>query len=362
MDLTVFCDHIYEAAIVPELWPSVLQRFSEATGSIGAGVALSRGADFHWTASPSIADFSTEYFRSGWAQRDVRLARAMERQLRGFVADHDLLTPEERDADPTYAYLKDHGYGPAAVMVAPIPNGDRVVVAVNRLLAEGAFEAPVLEGLNCIAADLARAGLVSARLGLEKARAAAETMRAIGLPAAVLSGSHRLLLANDLFHQLVPSLMQDRAERLAISDPAADVLLARALAESSFRRGCAAQLQSLPIAAGPGRPAMVLHVVPIRRSAHDIFFAGEVILVVTAVDRSVRPQTSLLQGLFDLTPTEARIAKAIACGRQISSIAHDHGVSSETVRSQLKSVFAKTGTSRQADLVRLLLGASLSGF
>jgi DNA-binding CsgD family transcriptional regulator len=59
--------------------------------------------------------------------------------------------------------------------------------------------------------------------------------------------------------------------------------------------------------------------------------------------------------MFDLTPAEARITIALLEGGNLRSIARAQRVSVETIRSQLKSVFRKTNTSRQADLIALLM-------
>ena len=82
-------------------------------------------------------------------------------------------------------------------------------------------------------------------------------------------------------------------------------------------------------------------------------------LIITKVAPASGANAAIIQGLFDFSPAEARVAQAISSGLQIAQIARNHGVSSETVRSQLKSVFAKTGTSRQVELVRLLTGKAL---
>ncbi|MCQ9375252.1 helix-turn-helix transcriptional regulator [Methyloversatilis sp. XJ19-13] len=57
---------------------------------------------------------------------------------------------------------------------------------------------------------------------------------------------------------------------------------------------------------------------------------------------------------FDLTPAESQLAVGIARGMSVNEVAIARGVSIETVRSQVKSIFAKTGTSQQSDLVSLL--------
>lgn len=57
---------------------------------------------------------------------------------------------------------------------------------------------------------------------------------------------------------------------------------------------------------------------------------------------------------FRLTPAEARVAVHIARGRSAQEIAEHGRVSLATVRSQIRAVLTKTGTSRQSDLVRLI--------
>ncbi|HEY3799247.1 MAG TPA: helix-turn-helix transcriptional regulator [Caulobacteraceae bacterium] len=60
-----------------------------------------------------------------------------------------------------------------------------------------------------------------------------------------------------------------------------------------------------------------------------------------------------LAAAFGLTPAETRVALHLIDGGDIASYARETGLSPGTVRSQLKSIFAKTGVTRQAALVRL---------
>ncbi len=54
-------------------------------------------------------------------------------------------------------------------------------------------------------------------------------------------------------------------------------------------------------------------------------------------------------------PAEARVACAVAEGRDLKSLAERESVSVETVRAQLKAVFRKTGTRRQNELAARIL-------
>ena len=80
---------------------------------------------------------------------------------------------------------------------------------------------------------------------------------------------------------------------------------------------------------------------------------------MTPVNRGVVPNAEVLSGLFDLTPAEARVAREIASGETINTIAQARTLSRETVRNQLKGVLAKTGLSRQSDLAALLNGIAV---
>jgi len=62
----------------------------------------------------------------------------------------------------------------------------------------------------------------------------------------------------------------------------------------------------------------------------------------------------LLGKLYDLSPTELRVASALLTGKSPEEYAQEAGVTLNTVRSQLKSLFRKTGTCRQSELVAVL--------
>jgi len=179
------------------------------------------------------------------------------------------------------------------------------------------------------------------------------------LPGAVLRGPGRMFAANGMFDALVPSLFQDRSQRVAMTDLAADVLLAEAL--GSLSQANSRCVKSIPVAATAGQVPMVLHVIPVRGSARDVFSQASALLVVTPVDRSAVPTAEVLQGLFDLTPAEARVARGIGQAETIDTLAVATGVNRETVRSQLKAVLSKTGLSRQQELVSLLAGKAFPG-
>jgi DNA-binding CsgD family transcriptional regulator len=216
----------------------------------------------------------------------------------------------------------------------------------------------VAEQLDPLRPHLARAALLSARLGLDRARAAATSLGLLGLPAAVLRRGGQVMAANAQLERLMPDVMQDRRDRVALTSETADALLARALA--AFEHGLITpDVRSIPVTAQRDHPPMIVHLVPIRGAAHDVFTQAIAILIVTPVVQAEVPTPELLQGLFDLTPAEARVARGIGEGRTVETIAAAFGTSRETVRNQLKAVMAKTGLRRQVELAGLLAGNKL---
>lgn len=66
--------------------------------------------------------------------------------------------------------------------------------------------------------------------------------------------------------------------------------------------------------------------------------------------------TDTLQQVYGLTVAETRVAQALLQHGAPAEVARALFVEESTVRSQLKALFDKTGTHRQADLVKLLMG------
>jgi DNA-binding CsgD family transcriptional regulator len=101
---------------------------------------------------------------------------------------------------------------------------------------------------------------------------------------------------------------------------------------------------------------MIVHVLPIKGLARDVFSRASVVVLVTPVVIADVPTAEVIQGLFDLTPTEARVARALGRGETVAEIAASNRVAQPTVRNQIREIFSKTGVNRQADLVGLLRG------
>jgi DNA-binding CsgD family transcriptional regulator len=359
MDFSRHVDGIYEAAIVPTLWSQLMENISDKLGGVG-GFLFAVRADGYLGAvsSASVADIGDRFIKEGWSVRDQRLPRALALNHPGFISDSDLFTTAELETDEVYEkFFRKNGIGYMAGTIIPNPSGDTISFAFQRHQNSGPVPRNVIEYLDLLRPHLARASMLSFRLGFERARAQADALQAMGLPGAVLRGRGRIMAANALFEDLMPATVQDRRQRVTLTDKAADRLLTSALDAISVSQSRV--VSSVPIAASEDRLPMILHVIPLRGTAHDFFSQANALLVVTPVDRAAVPTAEVLQGLFDLTPAEARVARGIGEAQSVEALAAALGVSRHTVRVQLKAVLAKTGLNRQAELANLLAGLTL---
>ena len=104
------------------------------------------------------------------------------------------------------------------------------------------------------------------------------------------------------------------------------------------------------------RPPLQIQISPIHNSL--VGTSQRVAAVAFIVDplRTQRPAERLLRAFYGLTVAECRVALLLSDGHAPREIAEKVGVTDNTVRSQIKSIFSKTGVKRQGELIRLLLG------
>ena len=350
-------DRIYEAAIVPDLWKPVLDQLAYRVDAAGTGLFLiSGGNSLSAVWSDAVNEVCTGWIEGGWQAKTQRAPRMMALNHAGFVTDCDIYGPGGLEQDEAFAnYLKPAGFGYGAGTGITMPTGEVAVYSIERRYQTGPMARQDCLKLDPLRPHLARAALLLARSGLERARMMASTLETIGIPGAVLRPNGVLLSANPMFEQLMPAVIQDRRDRLRLADESADGLLAKAL-HGLRKRDAYRGVSSIPIAGSEPRPALIIHLLPVRGAAQDFFLDGSALVIVTPVDRASVPTAEVLQGLFDLTPAEARVAQGIAGARSVDALARSLGVKPLTVRTQIKAVLAKTGARRQGELISLLAG------
>lgn len=149
--------------------------------------------------------------------------------------------------------------------------------------------------------------------------------------------------------------------RLVTSDVNADRMLRQALEGAALGDPATANGKiSLHLTAADGSHH-VGHLLPLtagRRQALGASYEACAVLFVSkaALDTVIAPD--LIRKLFKLTPTELRVFLSIVEIGGVPDVAKSMGVAETTIKTHLARIFMKTGTKRQADLVRLLAAFS----
>jgi DNA-binding CsgD family transcriptional regulator len=255
-------------------------------------------------------------------------------------------------------FWRARGMGGGIGTAISVPSGDTLVFSIEREQAKGPPAPEIVERLDALRPHLGRAALLSARLGLERAKLAAEVLATVGLPTAILGRGGRLLATNNLFDPYIPGVVCDLRDRLSFTAEEPDRLFATALQQLRHAGPAETSVASIPLPADEDRPPLIFHLLPVHGAGHDIFSQAEAVLIATPVEPRKVPKAQVLGGLFDLTAAEARVARHIGEGKTTEAIAQQLGVSVETVRTQVRAILRKTGTARRIDLAGLLAGAS----
>ncbi len=343
---------IYEAALMPDRWPMLLDQLAHSVGAIGGTLGRHLDSDPHLILSPGVRPLAEAFIAGGYHVDNARTAPLTRIDHPGFLTDYDIHSDEDRATMPVYRDFltpaqADKGAGTLIMGTA----NDRIVLTVEGFSDRDTLERAV-PWLDMLRPHLARAAILAAELQLRECRSIVEAFGRIGAGAAILGRRGEVVARNHRFgSQLDVGLIEQR-DRLRFANRASDAAFLSALGSvTSTGKGA-----SVAIRDELGIGVAALHLVPVRRSAHEVFAGATIIAVVARPAIDAAPDARLIQTLFDLTPTEARVARAISSGGTVDAIAKSTGKSVETIRSHLKRVYSKTSTSRQNELAVLLRG------
>jgi DNA-binding CsgD family transcriptional regulator len=185
---------------------------------------------------------------------------------------------------------------------------------------------------------------------LDRARLAVILLDARARIVGINRAGTRLLRRND-------GLVRQRdGLNAAHPDEAGRLHRAISLAASSARSGESSRDSFLTLSRPSGTQPLFAVVKPLDLGSGLLHAArSSVGVFVSDSEAGVGIPPEALRIAFDITPAEARVASLLIQGVDQSRIADALQLSKHTVRNEIKSMFLKTGTNRQSELMRLLL-------
>ncbi len=347
-----------DAAIDPSVWPEIIQEITEAARARGAAMLQSDVRTPDVPCTPDVDDyFRRSYFAEGWHARDIRAERGVPLLLKGaatVITDQDIVTPDEMERVGLYAE-------------SLVPNGLKWFAAIGfwsgpalwgltiqRTDAQGAFDEHDKRALGSIAHRLTETATLSRAVGRVALRGMTNALELARQPALALDHLGRVIGMNRLVEPLLNGDIRICDGRLFLRDRRAAAVLESLIDQLRVVPDTAVLPRQPIIIQREGKRPVVMTVLPVDGAARTPFLGARVLLTLSDLDAETLPDSTVIARAFGLSPAEVRLALLVGNGTSPSEAAEELGIARETARSQLKTVFAKTGTHRQAELVALL--------
>ena len=216
-------DRIYEAAFAPELWPEALEATSTISSSAsGAIFMFSDHSPVRAITEAHVQPLLDEFLAGDTWRFSESVQRMCSTQPASFVHVDDFMTSEEIKRDSVRKSASEFGIGSHVCTSIAMPSGELVLFVFQRWLRDGIYDQGAIDRLDELRPHLARAGLIAGRLDLERARTTVSALEEIGLPAAVMAGSGRVLTANSLLEDMTGVFLSPAHGGMALANRSAN--------------------------------------------------------------------------------------------------------------------------------------------
>jgi DNA-binding CsgD family transcriptional regulator len=367
---------LYQSPLDDAPWEGFLARLLEATGAMVVSLTLrlpragdtglilnhlrpytTRGGMTFSRADPR--DWPSTAYREQFFALDPFVDLPPLR----VVSLHELLPGEELERSEYYRqFLEPAGIRDILAADAREPGGMEARLRISRGPDDPAFGAAERVLLDRLMPHMARVLAISARLARSESERAlyAGAVDQLAVGSIILDGRGRVIGTNAVATTLLGQAdgMRLVDNELRFSDAQTGRQLQQVLAKvlEAHLRGAPAVVEALRVRRPSGKADFGLVVRPVPRSAWSEGQSSPTVAVfVSAPEVQTPTSEQLVRQLFDFTPAETRLALRLAGGQSLSEACEELGISPHTGRAHLKTIFAKSGVTRQAELVRLIL-------
>lgn len=365
--LSALIGNIYDASLDPAQWSSVLAKLSGFVGGPASGLyakdATARTGNIFYHDGGIPAHYVQLYFDK-YVKLDPSNTAHFFAEIERPMTTSDFMPYEE--------FLETRFYNEWA---KPQRLVDHVTVALDKSATsvamfgvfrherDGLADEDTRARMRLIAPHVRRAVLIGRAIDLKTTRDAslAETVDGLAAGMFLVDAGGRIVHANAAGHAMLADadFLRANGARLVAADAAADQTLQEIFAAAgSGDAALGVKGIAVPLAARGGE-RFVAHVLPLtsgaRRRAGAAYAAAAALFVHKAALATLAPP-EIIAKTYNLTPTELRVLLAIVEVGGAPEVAEALGIGEGTVKTHLKRLFAKTGTRRQADLVKIVAG------
>lgn len=357
---------LYDAATVPSLWSEWLSTASGYFGSdTGLGVTQNAGdGSIDLLTTHNFGASAIRLYTAYYHKRDLWAQRMSATPMKALISA-DICSDEEFASSELYNDLsKPHAGGQFYVVGAVLPAADQFgIIGFQNTRRSGPFSRRHAQALDLLLPHLQRALAVRSRLKAAEGDLAASYAALDSLSHGILLVSRdcRVVHANRAAEAIVRAM-----DGLSLGSKGS-LVAAKSGETAELHRlivGCAlpAGGGALRVTRPAGHRALEVMVVPLGPRGLDAVSSRAIAAVfLRDPETKARPLSDVLRTLYRLTSAEARLAVDLLAHRRLEEIAEIRRLSRETLRTQLRELFRKTGTKRQSELIGLLAAGMAGG-
>ena len=363
--LSTLLGSLYDAASDASRWEPFLQQLAKASQAHAAALVMHQvGPELHAvTASWGLDPEGLSLYESHYGPLDVWVGRARQVPVAHACLSQELCSMEEFVKTEIYNDFMSR-FGIEHGMFGIIENtaSRAASISLYRDRSGSEFNPSDLDILRFLSPHIQRAFKLHFQFASLQARSAGFEAAMDRHPTGIvfLGTDGQVVLMNRAASAFVSErdgLLANR-DGLRAERPAESALLEKTIRQAaSTSNGHGMSAGGMVLISRRARPPLQILVSPIRDSAITSQAVAAIAFVTDPWQRQ-RPTQDVLRARFGLTPAECRVAMLSSDGHAPRKIANMIGVTDHTVRSQIKSIFSKTGVKRQGELVRLLLNHS----
>jgi DNA-binding CsgD family transcriptional regulator len=350
-------DALANAAVDPSRWNEAMEVTAQASGAFGALLLPLRGRQPEFPMTDSLRRAAETYVGDGWIHRDVRYGCVPAIVRRGVATEFDFTTADEIARHPYYQEFQ-APFGLRWFAGVKVGSGDDIwALSIQRSISQGPFSPAEIKELAVLSCSLAGIIELARAFGSARIDGALQAFEMSGSAVMMLDRCGEVMRANSGAEGLLGSDLQIVRRRLVSFDRNATGSLDRALHALIWSKESLALHPPVVLPRKRGRPILAYLSRCPNSIRQGIGLCQAIVVLVDVEARPAAPQRDLIEA-FRLTPAEARLAARIAAGESIETVAEQLGIAYATARNVLKSVFRKTETRRQGELVALLMRLS----
>jgi DNA-binding CsgD family transcriptional regulator len=358
-DLSQIRARLGEAVIDGQKWRELLESMCRAIGAEGGSLRQfpNRTVDAPYTAS--MEQLTKIYFREGWNLRDTRVQTLIQRPVKlAAFTDFAIFTYDEMKTlfrrDPYFNDFLALGKLKWGAWIQFRVENHPWLMTFQRTDVQGSFEDVDVRLIQPFSQSLSEAANLSAAVGHRVLSGVLDALHLVQRPAVALDSTGAVLGSNASAAEIFDSNIRINNGRLKVSDEQAAQQLASLYARLRLIPEANSVCADPIIVRRSQKSPIILNVLPVPVAAKDPFLGARILLAFRNPNEPALNKPNVLRGLFRLTSAETKLALLLGAGVSIETAAQQLNLSRETVRTQLKSLFTKTETHRQGELIALL--------